>query len=128
PAIVLLHGRNGVSDSFKDVGVRFAEEGIVGMALNYFTVSDDPSNPDAERSAGGALAYLRAQNDVNPDQIVLAGYCKGGGLTYLGLANVPGVAAGVIWHGGLGGEPEKASDAALRAEAPMLIIHGASDR
>jgi carboxymethylenebutenolidase len=127
PAIVLMHGRNGVTDSYKDVGERFAEEGIVGLALNYFTVADNPSNAESQASAKAALEYLRAQAYVNPEQIVLSGYCKGGGLTYLGLGNVPGFAAGVIWHGGLTGSPENPADAALRANVPMLIIHGASD-
>ena len=31
PAIIMFHGRNGVNDAFKDVGVRYAEEGIVGI-------------------------------------------------------------------------------------------------
>lgn len=134
PAIMLLHGRNGPSDSFRQVGVRFAEEGIVGLALNYMTHGTDVTNPGALRAIGDALGYLRAHNDVAPDQIVLAGYCKGGGLTYLGLAVHQGFAAGVIWHGGLfsqetsGSRPENPFDAAQRIEVPILIIHGASDQ
>ncbi len=42
PAIALLHGRNGPSDSFRDVAVRFAEEGIVGLAVNYMTLKEEP--------------------------------------------------------------------------------------
>lgn len=125
PAIALLHGRNGPSDSFRDVALRFAEEGIVGLALNYMTHSEDPSDESMLASVRGALNYLKAQADVDPQRIAVGGYCKGGGLTYLGLGNVPGYTAGVIWHGGLS---EQNIDGALRADAPMLIVHGASDQ
>lgn len=133
PAVILLHGRNGPSPKFNDVAVRFAEEGIIGLALNYMTQSDDPSVPDCLRTIDAARAFLQSQADVDPMNVILAGYCKGGGLTYLGLGNRPGFRAGVIWHGGYrfndlnANRPEHPGDAALRVTRPMLIIHGASD-
>ena len=133
PAIVMFHGRNGVNDAFKDVGVRYAEEGIVAMAVNYFTQTDQPSNVDSVRTLEGAVALLREQSSVDPARIVMSGYCKGGGLTYLGLANLAGFAAGVVYHGGLfvrersAGFPESPADAALRVGVPILILHGMSD-
>ena len=124
PAIALLHGRNGPNDSFRDVALRFAEEGIVGLALNYMTHTNDPSLEDMLSSVEGALGFLKSQSGVKAECIALGGYCKGGGLTYQSLANFEGYSAGVIWHGGLsGGNVE----AALRVQVPMLIVHGASD-
>ena len=134
PAIIMFHGRNGVNDAFKDVGVRYAEEGIVGMAVNYFTQSDSPTNVESQQTAAAALAILKADSSVDPNKIVMSGYCKGGGLTYLCMANVPGFAAGVVYHGGLvvqgeksEGFPEHPQDAALRVEVPFIILHGLSD-
>jgi len=124
PAIALLHGRNGPNDSFRDVAFRFAEEGIIGLALNYMTHTQDPSLEDMLRSTGDALSFLKSQAHVNTECIAVGGYCKGGGLTYQALANQQGYSAGVIWHGGLSDENV---EAALRVQAPMLIIHGASD-
>lgn len=124
PAIALLHGRNGPSASFRDVAVRFAEEGIVGLAVNYMT-NGDPPNPDVVPTIAGALDFLRAQPDVDPNCIAVGGYCRGGGLTYQALAKCPGFTAGVIWHGSLG---EDNVQAALHAEVPMIILHGASDQ
>ena len=124
PAIALLHGRNGPSDSFRDVALRFAEEGIVGLAVNYMTHTREPSLGDMLRNIEGALGFLTSQPYVNIESIAVGGYCKGGGLTYQALANFPGYSAGVIWHGGLSAENVEAS---LRVQAPMLIIHGASD-
>jgi len=124
PAIALLHGRNGATESFRDVALRFAEEGIVGLALNYMTHTKEPSLGDMLRSVEGGLSFLKSQADVNTERIAVGGYCKGGGLTYQALANFPGYSAGVIWHGGLSAATV---EAALRVQAPMLIIHGASD-
>ena len=71
PAIILLHGRNGVGDSFKDVGVRFAEEGVIGLAVNYFTYSMEVSNPDILRTIEGARDFVGAQEYVRADQVVV---------------------------------------------------------
>jgi dienelactone hydrolase len=133
PAIIRMHGRNGVSDPFKDVGVRFAEEGIVDLALNYMKYDEDPPMPEVLGWAEGSLNFLKAQDFVASDQVVLSGYCRGGGQTYLGLGNIRGFAAGVMWHGGLYYEqlsparPENPADAALRIEVPFIILHGMSD-
>ncbi|HLY67364.1 MAG TPA: dienelactone hydrolase family protein [Chloroflexota bacterium] len=119
PAITLLHGRNGPSDSFRDVGARFAEEGIVALAVNYMT-NGDPPNPEVMPTVSGALELLRAQSDVATDQIALGGYCRGGGLTYLGLTRFPGFSAGIAWHGAI--PPEAQS-----VQVPVIILHGVSD-
>jgi carboxymethylenebutenolidase len=133
PGIIMFHGRNGVNDPFKDVAVRYAEEGIVGMAVNYFTQTDEPTNVESVETIRGALQVLKQDPSVDPNRCVMSGYCKGGGLTYLGLANVPGFAAGVVYHGGLfvqeksAGNPESPADAALRIDVPFIILHGMSD-
>jgi carboxymethylenebutenolidase len=119
PAIVLLHGRNGAGEGFRSVGVRFAEEGFVGLAVNYFT-NGEPPNPEIVPTIGGALEFLKAQADVEPDQIALGGYCRGGTLTWMGLASYPGYAAGVLWHAGI---PQEA----LSVQVPIIILHAASD-
>ena len=124
PAIALLHGRNGPSDSFRDVAVRFAEEEIVCLALNYMTLKEEPPLEEMLRSVEGALSFLKTQTQVNTERIAVGGYCKGGGLTYQALAKIPGYSAGVIWHGGLSADNV---EAALRVQVPMIIIHGASD-
>ena len=133
PAIIMLHGRNGVNDAFKDVGVRYAEEGIVGMAVNYFTQNGEPTNVQSLQTIEGAFDVLKRDPLVDTNRVVLSGYCKGGGLTYLGLGNLPGFAAGVVYHGGLfiqqksEGFPEDPAEAALRIEVPFIILHGMSD-
>jgi carboxymethylenebutenolidase len=103
------------------------------MAVNYFTQSDQPTNVESVQTAEAALNVLKNDPVVDPNRIVMSGYCKGGGLTYLTLANVPGFAAGVVYHGGLyveqksEGFPESPADAALRINVPFIILHGMSD-
>jgi carboxymethylenebutenolidase len=133
PGIIMFHGRNGVTEPYKDVGVRYAEEGIVAMAVNYFTQTNAPTNVESVETIRASLAKLKQEASVDPQRIVMSGYCKGGGLTYLGLADVPGFAAGVIYHGGLyvqeksAGFPESPADSAMRIDAPIIILHGMSD-
>jgi carboxymethylenebutenolidase len=119
PAIVMLHGRNGPNDAYRDVGVRFAEEGIVALAVNYMT-NGDPENIDVMPTVEGAFEFLKAQPDVAADKIALSGYCRGGGLTYMGLERFSGYSAGVIWHGSIQAE-------AQAINVPIIILHGASD-
>ena len=119
PAIVLMHGRNGASDSYRDVGVRFAEEGIVALALNYMS-EGDPPNPEVVPYIGEALAFLKTQAAVDSEKIALGGYCRGGGLTSMGLANFLAYTAGVVWHGAVNAEAQSIN-------APVIILHGASD-
>lgn len=133
PSIIMFHGRNGVNDAYKNVGVRYAEEGIVGMAVDYFTQSNSPTNVESLQTLESALDVLRRDPAVDSDRIVMSGYCKGGGLTYLGLGNLTGFAAGVVYHGGLfvqeksAGFPESPADAAMRIDVPIIILHGLSD-
>src|SRR5919108_3673703 len=74
PAIIMFHGRNGVNDPFKEVGVRYAEEGIVGVAVNYFTQSDEPTNVESVQTAEAVLDVLKRDPTVDPNRIVMSGY------------------------------------------------------
>jgi carboxymethylenebutenolidase len=119
PAIVMLPGRNGTSQAMLDVAVQFAEEGIVAMPVNYLS-EGEVENSAVVPMIGKALDYLKAQPDVAPDRIALSGYCRGGGLTYNGLACYDGFTAGVIWHGAV-------NDDSPKLNVPVIILHGVSD-
>ena len=119
PGLIMLPGRNGTSPGMLDVAVRFAEEGIVAMPVNYLS-NGEVENPDVVPMIGQALDHLKSQPDVAPDRIALSGYCRGGGLTYNGLAKYDGFTAGVIWHGAV-------NDDSPKLNVPVIILHGVSD-
>src|SRR5688572_23568520 len=103
PAIAMFHDRYGVSEPFKDCAVRFAEEGIVALAVNHMTYvtgplthEGGPSAQDKLRTVSGTREFLLGQECVAPGQTVLAGYCAGGRIVYAGLAARPTFDAGVI--------------------------------
>lgn len=131
PGLVRIPGRNSVSPKFNEVGTRFAEEGVVDLGVDWMIVpGENPGYAALMQIIKGAYAYMASREFVAPEQIVLSGYCMGGGLTYHGLGSNPGYNAGIIWHGGLRGREgrsEEAFDAAQRIEVPLLIIHGVSD-
>ena len=119
PALVMLPGRNGTSPAMLDVAVRFAEEGVVAMPVNYLS-NGEVENPGVVPMIGEALEYLKTQPDVATDRIALSGYCRGGGLTYNGLAKYSEFTAGVIWHGAV-------NDDSPKLNVPVIILHGVSD-
>lgn len=134
PAVALLHGINGVSDGFKLVGQRFAEEGFVGLAIDRMNGEEGAnSRPANLRTVEGAAKFLRTLDYVDPARIAVAGYCQGGGLTFQSLGMFSDFSAGVAWHGGVyphsrAAVPEQgALDVVEGVNAPLLIIHGASD-
>ena len=91
-------GRNGPSDPFWQIGEHYAREGIVSLAVNYMS-NRDPENPEVMPTIEAALNYVKSQPDVDARQIALSGYCRGGGLTYMGLARFSGFTSGVLFHG-----------------------------
>ncbi len=119
PGLVMLPGRNGTSPAMLDVAVRFAEEGIVAMPVNYLS-NGEIENPGVVPIIGEALEHLKTQADVESDKVALSGYCRGGGLTYHGLAAYSGFTAAVVWHGAV-------NDDAPKLNVPVIILHGVSD-
>jgi dienelactone hydrolase len=119
PAIVMLHGRNGPTDPFWQIGEHYAKEGIVSLAVNYMT-NRDPENPEVMPTIEAAFNYIKSQPDVDPREIALSGYCRGGGLTYMGLARFAGFTSGVLFHGAVNEDSPKIN-------VPIIILHGVSD-
>jgi carboxymethylenebutenolidase len=142
PAIVLLSGIGGMQPQYRVVAEQFAQEGIVGVGLNWMMREKDPSDPTIMQDVDGCARFLKEQPYVDPDQIVLSGYCRGGTLALLGLGQLPHFSAGVIFHGGpfydrtrdrpspfdLSIEKRPIEPYALAERMPPLImLHGATD-
>jgi len=84
PAVILMHGCNGMRQSIEGVwSERLQNWGYVTLVVDSFTtrnIKDTCSSdlPDRPYEAYGALTYLSAQTYVAADQVVLMGFSAGG--------------------------------------------------
>lgn len=141
PAIILLSGIGGMLPQYRVVAEQFTEEGIVGVALNWMMREKDPPDPTVLLDLDACARALKTQAFIDPQQLVLSGYCRGGTLALLGLAQLPHFSAGVICHGdpfyvrdaphpfdmGLEKRPIEPYALADRLDMPLIFLHGATD-
>ena len=141
PAIILLSGIGGVGPQYNAVAEQFAEEGIVGVVLDWMGREKDPPDQVVMQDIDACVRFLLAQDYIAPAQLALSGYCRGGTLALLGLGQLPLFSAGICFHGDPFYDPSVPRPYDLSKEkrpyepfelldrfnAPLLIIHGASD-
>ena len=87
PAVVVMHGCNGVSPNTRAWARRLASWGYAALIVDSFSsrgiqqvcdrVKRLPGNERA-RDAFAAAAYLRARPDIDPERIGALGYSHGG--------------------------------------------------
>lgn len=87
PAVIVLHGCNGVSPNTRTWGRRLASWGYAALILDSFTSRKienicghglDLSGRERGKDALAAAAYLRTRPDIDADHIGLLGYSHGG--------------------------------------------------
>src|SRR5262245_57970038 len=132
PAVILLHGINGLAPGNRAAADQLAAAGYVALAMDWFSVDPDPHDRVVMGYVAAAGEYLRAQDYVDADRLVVGGYCRGGAQTYVALAEHPWLRAGLAYHATLPRQPDPARraevfDYAQRIQAPVLILHGAAD-
>jgi carboxymethylenebutenolidase len=99
PAIILLSGIGGMLPQYRVIAEQFAEEGIVAVGLECMMSEKDPADGVVLQDIDACVAYLKAQDYVDPERLCLSGYCRGGTLALLGLGQRDHFNAGVIFHG-----------------------------
>lgn len=134
PAVLLLHGIGGPGEHYLKAAERYAGEGIVGVVFNWMAREQDPPDPVIVRDLEAAAEYLKNEAFIDAERVAVAGYCRGGTLATLALAQLSAFSAGVIFHGLLfyrdgttDRRPTHPYDLADAIDAPLLLIHGASD-
>jgi carboxymethylenebutenolidase len=131
PALVSIHGIGGLADGNRRAMDRFADAGYVALAIDWKSHEPNPHDRVILQYVGAALEYLRAQPYVDPERLAVSGYCRGGSLSYVALAELPGLRAAVSFHGTLKEEPDPIRLSAFpyveRIQAPLLELHGAAD-
>jgi carboxymethylenebutenolidase len=153
-AIIVVSEIFGIHDYIKDVCRRFAREGYVAIAPDYFDRAGDPA-PMTDFNAiiqivntanytqvmgdtSGAIDWLREQSFVNGEKIGITGFCWGGTAVWMAAAHLTHIKAGVAWYGRLadpgagapGAEPGRPwpYDIAAEVAAPVLGLHAGNDR
>ncbi|MBY0562708.1 MAG: dienelactone hydrolase family protein [Hyphomonadaceae bacterium] len=153
-AVIVVSEIFGIHDYIKDVCRRFAREGYVAVAPDYFDRAGDPApltdfaairaivaTATHEQVMGdtqGALNWLAAQRFVKSDAIGITGFCWGGTVVWMAAAQIDGIRAGVAWYGrlvrpqpgGWGAEEERPwpYDVGALIRAPVLGLYAENDR
>lgn len=153
-AVIVVNEIFGIHDYIKDVCRRFAREGYVAIAPDYFDRAGDPAplsdfaaireivaaatHEQVMGDTSGAIEWLSAQRFVNDRQIGITGFCWGGAVTWMAAARFRQIKAGVAWYGrlvpppadGFGAEPGRAWPVNIAPElrAPVLGLYAENDR
>lgn len=152
--VIVVNEVFGIHDYIKDVCRRFAREGYVAIAPDYFDRAGDPApltdfaaireivaTATYEQTMGdtkGALDWLGDQRFVNASALGVTGFCWGGAVTWMAAARFSQIKAGVAWYGrlvapqpgGFGAEEGRPwpVDIAGRLQTPVLGLYAENDR
>ncbi len=152
-AVIVVNEIFGIHNYIKDVCRRFAREGFVAIAPDYFDRAGDPApmtdfaqireivaTANYQQVMGdtsGAIDWLRAQSFVAGDRIGITGFCWGGTVVWMAAAQLPNIKAGVAWYGRVvrpapgswGSEEERQwpLDVAAQINAPVLGLYAELD-
>jgi carboxymethylenebutenolidase len=147
PILIVVAEIFGLNDHIRDVVRRFAAEGYLVIAPDFFFRVGDPSKetdmaairaivmkvPDAEamRDFDAALA-LAALLGGDATRAAITGFCWGGRMAWLYAAHNPKLRAVVPWYGRLDGErtknqPQWPIDVADELAVPYLGLYGGVD-
>lgn len=139
PGVLVLHDWFGVVDHVKVRAEMLARLGYVALAGDVYGADVRPQNNDEAAQLAGsyygdvelfrkrvlaALDELKSDPTVDPEKVVVMGYCFGGSGA-LEAARAGAEAAGfVAFHGGLG-TSAPAEPGSIKA--PVLVLTGAED-
>lgn len=138
PAVIVIHGRDGISDHIRDVARRLAKAGYVALVPDLLARQGETSSSISSEAAAagrkldddtiikhlsGAVNYLKAQNFVRTNKIGVTGFCWGGGKALLFTTRSKDLAASVIYYG----ENPRNLDDVKNITAPVLGHYGEAD-
>jgi len=148
PVVIVACEIFGLQEHIKDICRRFAKEGYLAIAPDFFGREGDVSKledfdaiikvvsktPDAQvmSDLDAAVAWAE-KNKGDAKRLGVTGFCWGGRVTWLYAAHSPKVKAGVAWYGRLIGEatqlqPKNPIDLVPMLKAPVLGLYGGQDK
>ncbi|MDX2274241.1 MAG: dienelactone hydrolase family protein [Hyphomonadaceae bacterium] len=152
-AVIVVNEIFGVHEYIKDVCRRFAREGYVAIAPDYFDRAGDPAPltdfaqitpivaatkfAQVMGDTSGAVSWLRGQTFVNADAVGVTGFCWGGAVTWMAAAQTAHIKAAVAWYGRLTSVPADhwlyeegrpwPVDVGAQLRAPVLGLYAEND-
>lgn len=147
PVVLVACEVFGLQEHIKDICRRFAGEGYLAIAPDFFYRQGDVSQlkdfdaifkivskvPDAQvMSDLDAAVEWAARNKGDAKRLGVTGFCWGGRVTWLYAAHSPKVKAGTAWYGRLVGDtaplqPKNPIDLVPQLKAPVLGLYGGKD-
>ncbi len=146
--IVILPDVRGLHPFYEELALRFAENGVDALAIDYFGRSGGLSErgddfehvshmekvtwDGIEADVRAAAEHLRTQDESRVDALFTIGFCFGGRVAYLTSTLGLDLAGSIGFYGipvggpGRGGTPAPA-DLADRMTSPILGIFGGTD-
>ena len=148
PAVIILHERYGIDQHTKDLTVRLAQAGFVGLAPDLFhrfngdrkalqkgQVRVDLRDDEALEDLNAAVDYLKKSTNVDGARIGVIGVCQTGRQPLLLAANRNDIAGVVVLYGAIGGKewegnelrPTPIEKLVAQVSCPVLGIFGEAD-
>jgi len=148
PALVVVPDVRGLSEHYRDVARRFADEGFFALAVDLYSREGTPdlttmdavgrwirALPDTRvlSDLGAGVGYLAGRPEVDPRAIGITGFCMGGQYALMAACAVPALGACVSWYGMLryterdATKPASPLDLAPDLACPYLGLFGAED-
>ncbi len=124
PAILLIPGKEGLTDWMKEATRDLASVGYVALAVAPQHGGNRPSDPADEKDLAelwAALRWLRRRPDIQPDRVGVVGWSRSGGLA-LALAEATSLQACVVCDAHVPDDP--ALLARLRGTALLGLFGG----
>ncbi len=137
PGVVVIQEWWGLVPHIKDVADRFAAEGFVALAPDFYhgATTDEPDEAGklmmalqldrAARDMSGAVDFLVGHDAVTGEGVGVVGFCMGGGLVLWMATRQPEIKAAVPFYGALpweGVEPDFS-----QTQADFLGHYGSED-
>ena len=148
PAVIILHERYGIDQHTKDLTVKLAQAGFVGLAPDLFHRFSgdrksvlrgeqrvDLTDKGALEDLHGAVEYLKRLKEVDGTKIGIIGVCQTGRQPVLLAAQRDDIAGAVVLYGAIGGRewlgndlrPTPIEELVGQVNCPVLGIFGEAD-
>jgi carboxymethylenebutenolidase len=144
PAVIIIHDVRGLSDHYRDITRRLANEGFFALALDLYSREGAPDLPDIDAVVAwmrqlsdgrvladidGTVRFLGTRPEVRSRSIGIAGFCMGGRYALMAACTVRNLAACVSFYGMLRSQ-DKAENPLTVAQdlsCPYLGLFGEQD-